>query len=118
MKKRKQYQEKPMAKKRVILKIILPKKPLESASNNSENFIQNQEKEEEEEEVMSRKPKRQRKNPIEIKQVVPDQLPCMPTEFNDRIMGLQGSNIKVVIQKILTNTDMKGSQDRLSILRG
>jgi hypothetical protein len=89
MRKRKQYQEKPMAKKRLVLKIIQPKKPLESASNNSENIIQNQEKEEEEEEEgMSRKPKKQRKNPIEIKQVVPNQLPCMPTEFNDRIMGL------------------------------
>ncbi|KAE8008250.1 hypothetical protein FH972_004780 [Carpinus fangiana] len=124
MKKRKQYLEKPVEKKkRVVLKII-PKKPLESAPNNSENIIQNQEKgeeeeeEEEEEEGMSRKPKRQRKNPTEIKQAVPDQPPCMPTELKDRIMGLQGSDIKLVIQKVLTDTDMKGSQDRLSIPRG
>ncbi|KAE8009206.1 hypothetical protein FH972_005655 [Carpinus fangiana] len=67
---------------------------------------------------MSRKPKRQRKNPTEIKQVVPDQPPCMPTEFMDRIMGLQSSDIKLVIQKVLTDTDMKGSQDQLSIPKG
>ena len=110
MKKRKQYLEKPVTKKRVVLKIIPPKKPLESAPNNSENIIQNQEKEEEEE-GMSRKPKRQRKSPTEIKQVVPDQPPCMPTEFKDRIMGLQGLDIKLVIQKVLTDTDMKSYQD-------
>jgi hypothetical protein len=118
-KKRKQYLEKNVEKKkkkRVVLKIIPPKKPLESAPNNSENIIQNQETGEEEE--MSRKPKRQRKNPKEIKQAVPDQPPCMPTEFKDRIMELQGSDIKLVIQKVLTDTDMKGSQDRLSIPRG
>ncbi|KAE8009224.1 hypothetical protein FH972_005673 [Carpinus fangiana] len=66
----------------------------------------------------TRKPKRQRKNPTKIKQVVPDQPPCMPTEFKDRIMGLQGSDIKLVIQKVLTDTDMKGSRERLSIPRG
>jgi hypothetical protein len=120
MKKRKQYLEKPVEKKkkkRVVLKIIPPKKPLESAPNNSENIIQNQEKGEEEEE-MSRKPKRQRKNPTEIKQAVPDQQLCLPTSFKHKIMGLQGENINLVIQKVLTDTDMKVSQDRLSIPRG
>jgi phosphoribosylanthranilate isomerase len=100
MKKRKQYLEKHVEKKkRVVLKIIPPKKPLQSAPNNSENVIQNQEKEEEEKE-MSRN-KRQRKNPTKIKQAVPDQPPCMPTLFKDRIMWLQGSNIKFVIQKVV-----------------
>jgi hypothetical protein len=121
MKKRKQYLEKPVEKKkkkkRVVLKIIPPKKPLESAPNNSENIIQNQEKGEEEEE-MSRKPKRQRKNPTEIKQAVPDQQLCLPDSFKHKIMGLQGENINLVIQKVLTDTDMKVSQDRLSIPRG
>ncbi|KAE8008238.1 hypothetical protein FH972_004768 [Carpinus fangiana] len=42
----------------------------------------------------------------------------MPTEFKNRIMGLQGSDINLVIQKVLTDTDMKRSQDRLSIPRG
>jgi hypothetical protein len=74
-----------------------PKKPLD----------QNQEIEEE---GNSRKPKRQRKNPIEIKQ--------MPTKFEDKIKGMQGSDIKLVIQKELTITDMQGSQDRLSIPSG
>ena len=50
---------------------------------------------------MSKKPKRQRKNPTEIKQAAPDQPPCMPTSFKDRIIGLQGSNIKLVIQKVV-----------------
>jgi hypothetical protein len=50
---------------------------------------------------MSRKPKRQRKNSIEIKQAVPDQPPCMPTSFKDIIMELQGSDIKLVIQKVV-----------------
>jgi hypothetical protein len=119
MKKRKQYLEKPVEKekkKRVVLKIIPPKKPLESAPNNSNNIIQNQETGEEEE--MSRKPKRQRKNPTEINQAVPDQQLCLPTSFEHKIMGLQGSDINLVIQKVLTETDLKGSQDRLSIPRG
>ncbi|KAE8008248.1 hypothetical protein FH972_004778 [Carpinus fangiana] len=119
MKKRKQYLEKHVEKKkkkRVVLKIIPPKKPLESAPKNSENIIQNLEKGEEEE--MSRKPKRQRKNPTEINQAVPDQQLCLPTFFKHKIMGLQGSDINLVIQKVLTDTDMKGSQDRLSIPRG
>ncbi|XP_059446362.1 B3 domain-containing protein At2g31420-like [Corylus avellana] len=115
MKKREPSLEK--KKKRVALKIIPPKKPLESKPNNSGKINKNQEKEEEEE-GKSRKPKRQRKNPTEIKQAVPDQPPCMPTEFKNRIMGLQGSDINLVIQKVLTDTDMKGSQDRLSIPRG
>jgi hypothetical protein len=42
----------------------------------------------------------------------------MPTSFKDKIMGVQGSNIKLVIQKQLTITDMNASQDRLSIPKG
>ncbi|XP_059447843.1 B3 domain-containing protein At1g05920-like [Corylus avellana] len=63
----------------------------------------------------SRKPKKQRKNLTEIKHPVPTQ---MPTEFKDKIAGLQGLNIKLVIQKELTITDMNPSQDRFSIPRG
>jgi hypothetical protein len=102
-------------KKRVVWGIIPPKKPLVLGTKNSGNINKNQEKQEEEEE--SRKTKKQRKNPTEIKQAVPDRPPCMPTEFKDKIMGLQGSDIKLVIQKELTITDMKASQDRLSIPR-
>jgi hypothetical protein len=115
MKKREPYLDK-KKRRRVALKIIPPKKPLESKPNNSGNINKNQEKEEEE--GKSRKPKKQRKNPTEIKQAVPYLPPCMPTEFKNRIMGLQGSDINLVIQKVLTDTDMKGSQDRLSIPRG
>ncbi|XP_059448267.1 B3 domain-containing protein At1g05920-like [Corylus avellana] len=96
MKKRKQYLEKPLEKKK-------KRKPLELAANNSGRKF--------------RKPKRQRKNPTEIKLAVPDRPPYMPTEFMDKIMG-QASNIKLVIQKVLTDTDMKRSQDRLSIPTG
>jgi hypothetical protein len=97
----KKQRKNPLEKeKSVVLRILPPKKgPLD----------QNQEIEEEEE-GNSRKPKRQRKNPIEIKQ--------MPTKFEDKIKGMQGSDIKLVIQKELTITDMKGSQDRLSIPSG
>jgi hypothetical protein len=48
-------------KKRVVLRTIPPKKPLELAPNNTGNINQNEEEEEEEEEK-SRKTK-QRKNP-------------------------------------------------------
>jgi hypothetical protein len=65
--------------------------------------------------VLTRRPKKQRKNLTEIKQVVPTQ---MPTEFNDKITGLQGSDIKLVIQNELTITDTNPSRDRLSIPRG
>jgi hypothetical protein len=115
MKKREPYMEK-KKQRRVALKIIPPKKPLESKPKNTGNINKNHEKEEEE--GKSRKPKRQRKNPTEIKQAVLDQPLCMPTEFKNRIMGLQGSDINLVIQKVLTDTDMKRSQDRLSIPRG
>jgi hypothetical protein len=106
-------------KKRVVLRTIPPKKPLELAPNNTGNINKNEEEEEEEEEEKSRKTKKQRKNPIEIKQEVPDRpVPCIPTEFKDKIMGLQGSDINLVIQKELTDADMKASQARLSIPRG
>ncbi|XP_059448674.1 putative B3 domain-containing protein At5g35780 [Corylus avellana] len=100
----------------------LEKKPLELATKNSGNINKNQEKqeeeeEEEEEEEKSRKSKKQRKNPTKIKQEVPDRPPCMPAEFKEKIMGLQGSDIKFVIQKKLTITDMKASQNRLSVPR-
>jgi hypothetical protein len=51
------------------------------------------------------------------KHAVLDQPPCMPTSFKEKITGPQGSNIKLVIQKELTITDMNASQDRLSIPR-
>jgi hypothetical protein len=49
-------------KKRVVLRTIPSKKPLELAPNNTGNINQNEEEEEEEEEEKSRKTK-QRKNP-------------------------------------------------------
>jgi hypothetical protein len=86
-------------KKSMVLRIIPPKKPLD----------QNQEIEEEEE-GNSRNPKRQRKNPIEMKQ--------MPTKFEDKIKGMQGSDIKLVIQKELTPSDLKANNNRLTIPSG
>jgi nitrate reductase cytochrome c-type subunit len=100
-------------KKRVVGGIIPPKKPLVLGTKNSGNINKNQEKQEE-----SRKTKKQRKNPTEIKQEVPDRPPCIPTEFKDKIMGLRGSDINLVIQKELTSTDTNASQARLSIPRG
>jgi hypothetical protein len=89
--------------KSVVLRILPPKKrPLD----------QNQETEEEEkeEEGNSRKPKRQRKNPIKIKP--------MPTKFMDKIKAMQGSDIEPVIQKELTSSDVQPSLDRLLIPSG
>ncbi|KAE8008253.1 hypothetical protein FH972_004783 [Carpinus fangiana] len=101
-------------KKRVVWGIIPPKKPLVLGTKKSGNINKNQEKQEK-----SRKTKKQMKNPTEIKQEVPDRpLPCIPTEFKDKIMGLQGSDINLVIQKELTSTDTNASQARLSIPRG
>jgi hypothetical protein len=98
----KKQRKNPLEKeKSVVLRILPPKKrPLD----------QNQEIEEEEEEGNSRKPKRQRKNPIEIKQ--------MPTKFEDKIKGMQGSDIKLVIQKELTPSDLKVNNNRLTIPSG
>jgi hypothetical protein len=103
-------------KKRMVWGIIPPKKPLVLGTKNSVNICKNQEKQQQEEEE-SRKTKKQRKNSTEIKQAVLDRPPCMPTEFKDKIMRLQGSDINLVIQKELTITDMKAYQDRLSIPR-
>ncbi|KAE8008255.1 hypothetical protein FH972_004785 [Carpinus fangiana] len=116
----KRQRKKPVEKKkkRVVLRIIPPKKPLELAPNNTGNINKNEEKEEEEKEEKSRKTMKQRKNPTKIKQEVPDRPPCIPTEFKDKIMGLQGSDINLVIQKELTSSDMNASQARLSIPRG
>ena len=99
-------------KKRVVWGIIPPKKPLVLGTKNSGNINKNQVKQEK-----SRKTKKQRKNPTEIKQEVPDRPPCMPTEFKDKIIGLNGSEIMFVIQKDLTITDMKASQNRLLVPR-
>ncbi|XP_062176143.1 putative B3 domain-containing protein At1g05615 [Alnus glutinosa] len=81
----------------------------EDSCNRKKPLDQNPEIVEEEKEK-SREDKRKRKNPIEIKQ--------MPTNFEYKIKGMQGSDIKLVIQKELTITDMEGSQDRLSIPSG
>jgi hypothetical protein len=99
-------------KKRVALRTIPPKKPLELAPNNTGNINKNEE-EEEEEEKKSRKTK-QRTNPTEIKPEVLDRPPCMPTESKDKIIGLKGSDIMFVIQKELTISNMNTSQNRLS----
>jgi hypothetical protein len=111
--KHKRQRKKPVEKKkRVVLRTIPPKKPLELAPNNTGNINKN-----EEEEEKSRKTKKQRKNPTEIKQEVPDRPPCMPTEFKEKIIGLKGSDIMFVIQKGLTITDMNASQNRLLVPR-
>jgi hypothetical protein len=98
---------------RMLTGIIPPKKPLVLGTKNSGNINKNQEKQEK-----SRKTKKQRKNPTEIKQEVPDRpVPCIPTEFKDKIRGLNGSDIMFVIQKDLTITDMNASQNRLLVPR-
>jgi hypothetical protein len=97
----KKQRKNPLEKEESVVSRILPlkKRPLD----------QNQEIEEEEE-GNSRKPKRQRKNPIKIKP--------MPTKFMDKIKAMQGSDIKPVIQKELTSSDVQPSLDRLLIPSG
>jgi hypothetical protein len=63
-----------------------------------------------EEKGKSKKPKRQRKNPIEIKQML--------TKFEDKIKGMQGSDINLVIEKELTPSDLDNNNNRLTIPSG
>jgi hypothetical protein len=97
----KKQRKNPLEKEESVVSRILPlkKRPLD----------QNQEIEEEEE-GKSRNPERQRKNPIEMKQ--------MPTKFEDKIKGMQGSDIMLVIQKELTPSDLKANNNRLTIPSG
>jgi hypothetical protein len=97
----KKQRKNPLEKEESVVSRILPlkKRPLD----------QNQGIEEEEE-GKSRNPERQRKNPIEMKQ--------MPTKFEDKIKGMQGSDIKLVIQKELTPSDLKANNNRLTIPSG
>ena len=44
--------------------------------------------------------------------------PDIPTEFKDKIMAKNGCDLKLVIQKKLSKTDMKGHYARLSIPKG
>ncbi|XP_059446352.1 B3 domain-containing protein At3g25182-like [Corylus avellana] len=101
-------EEKEKKKKRV--RVIPPKNPLNFEPKNSNQSTR--------EEGKCRKPERQVKKPAEEKPTVEEQPPSMPTEFKDKIMGLHGRDVKLVIQKKLTTTDMEDSQDRLSIPRG
>ena len=42
-------------------------------------------------------------------------IPDMPPEFKDKIMELKGSDVNLVIQKVLFDTDLSSHQDRLAI---
>ncbi|XP_062176152.1 B3 domain-containing protein At1g05920-like [Alnus glutinosa] len=99
----------PEKKKMKRVRVIPPKNSLDFAPKNSDHS---------QEEGKSRKAVRQGKTPTEMKQTVEEQPPGMPMEFKDKIMGLHGWDVKLVIQKKLTGTDMEDSQDRLSIPRG
>ncbi|KAB1227918.1 hypothetical protein CJ030_MR1G013798 [Morella rubra] len=57
----------------------------------------------------------QRTNSKVTQQMGPDPPPDLPKEFRDRIMGMQGYDIKLVIQKELSDTDLRATCDRLSI---
>ena len=107
------------------LKIIPPKKPQCSCSAlipTSENniFMPPKTKRTHEDEGKSQEPnpKRQRINPSVIRQVGPDPPPDLPTQFRDKINELQGSDLKLVIQKQLSETDMKSHFARLSLPNG
>uniref|UniRef100_A0A2N9FYE5 Uncharacterized protein n=1 Tax=Fagus sylvatica TaxID=28930 RepID=A0A2N9FYE5_FAGSY len=107
------------------LKIIPPKKPQCSCSAlipTSENniFVPPKTKRTQEDEGKSQEPKakRQRINPSVIRQVGPDPPPDLPTQFRDKINELQGSDLKLVIQKQLSETDMKSHFARLSLPNG
>ena len=58
--------------------------------------------------------KRQSKRQRGLELMVPD----MPIEFKDKITELDGSDVKLVIQKELFPTDLSSHQDRLAIPRG
>ena len=68
------------------------------------------------------KPKRQRIKPRPRPKVTrragPHPPPCLPTQFKDKINGLNGQDLKLVIQKRLSKTDMKPHFARLSIPKG
>jgi hypothetical protein len=98
----KKQRKNPLEKEKSVVSKILPpkKRPLD----------QNQEIEGGGGGGMSRNPKRQRKNPIEMKQ--------MPTKLEVKIKGMQGSDIKLVIQKELTPSDLKANNNRLTIPSG
>uniref|UniRef100_A0A2N9HFK4 TF-B3 domain-containing protein n=1 Tax=Fagus sylvatica TaxID=28930 RepID=A0A2N9HFK4_FAGSY len=107
------------------LKIIPPKKPQCSCSAlipTSENniLVPPKTKTTQEDEGKSQEPKakRQRINPSVIRQVGPDPPPDLPTQFRDKINELQGSDLKLVIQKKLSETDMKSHFARLSLPNG
>jgi hypothetical protein len=97
-------------KKKKRVRVIPPKNRLNFKSKKSNHSTREQGK--------CRKLERQGKKPAEVKQTVEEQPPSMPTELKDKIMGLHGWDVRLVIQKKLTTTDMEDSQDRLSIPRG
>jgi len=93
----KKQRKNPLEKEESVVSRILPlkKRPLD----------QNQEIEEEEKEK-SMEDNRKRK------------IKPMPTKFMDKIKAMQGSDIKPVIQKELTSSDVQPSLDRLLIPSG
>ncbi|KAE8008151.1 hypothetical protein FH972_004691 [Carpinus fangiana] len=97
-------------KKKRVIRVLPPKNSLNFEPKNSNHCSRQEGK--------CRKLERQGKKPAEVKQTVEEQPPSMPTELKDKIMGLHGRDVKLVIQKKLTTTDMEDSQDRLSIPRG
>ncbi|KAL0013242.1 hypothetical protein SO802_000311 [Lithocarpus litseifolius] len=58
------------------------------------------------------------KNPRVTQQAGPDPPPDMPKEFKNRVMAKNGSDVKLVIQKKLSKTDMLGRFARLSLPKG
>ena len=66
------------------------------------------------------KPKRQRikPRPRVTQQAGPHPPPCLPTQFQDKINGLNGQDLKLVIQKRLSKTDIRPYFARLSIPNG
>ncbi|XP_075674941.1 B3 domain-containing protein At1g05920-like [Castanea sativa] len=61
---------------------------------------------------------RPRPRPRVTRRAGPHPPPCLPTQFKDKINGLNGQDLKLVIQKILSKTDMKPHFARLSIPKG
>uniref|UniRef100_A0A7N2MX91 Uncharacterized protein n=1 Tax=Quercus lobata TaxID=97700 RepID=A0A7N2MX91_QUELO len=68
------------------------------------------------------KPKRQRINPTPTSRVIqqagPDSPPVLSIQFKHKIDELKGQDLKLVIQKQLSLTDMDSSSARLSIPKG
>jgi hypothetical protein len=90
------------------LKIIPPKKPKRMQDDEGK--------------YQEPKPKRQRMiniNPNAIRQVGPNPPPYLPTKYRDKIINeLHGLDLKLVIQKQLSETDMKSRFARLSLPKG